>query len=165
MTTYGLQTLYLFPIFQTREEYKAVMGIDPPPFNPFKPLKSWFDPKAAENPRRKIVYDNVLALADNGTPLVDLNGQPLLEPLLIDREDAAVVNIPVKDFSGRIQEQHPIGHEVPVPLRPLTENEELVIGLMGLVQVRNKAAIEETAGFTAGDRALLLAIATKLGAR
>ena len=159
---YGLQILYLFPVFQTREEFRAVTGYEAPPFNPAKPLKSWFDPKALENPRRKIVYENVLALADNGAPLVDSNGQPYMEPLLIDREDAAVVNIPVKDFSGRIQEQHPIGQEVPIPLRALTEHEELVIGLMGLVQVRNKA-IDESVGFTPRDRALLSAIAAKLG--
>lgn len=163
---YGLNTLYLFSVYQTREEYRTAIGKDAPPFDPAKPIKSWFDPKAGENARRKLVYENVLAIADNGAPLVDEKGKPFLEPLLIDREDAAAVNIPVKDFTGKIQEQPTSTREVPVPMRALTENEELVLGLMGLVSVRNKAALDEqTTGFTLHDRAMLQAIAVKLGVK
>lgn len=165
MTTSPLQNLYLFPVFQTREAYAKATGAEPPPFDPTKPVKSWYDPKAATEPRRKLVYDNVLALADNGAPLVDEQGRPYTEPLLIDREDAARVNIPVKDFSGRIQEAHTIGVEIPVPMRALTQNEELFFQFGGtVVAVRNKGAVnDEPTDFTTGDRVLLQAIAAKLG--
>jgi len=161
--TYSIQTLYLFPVFQTREDYRNKVGNEPPPFDPSKPVKSWFDPQALSNPRRKIVYDNVLAIADNGIPLVDGDGKPFFEPLLIDREDAATVNIPIKDFAGKIPEQQTTGTEVPVPLRALMPNEELVVGWGNLVTVRNKTFLIETAHFTVDDRKLLHAIAVKLG--
>lgn len=162
--TYSIQTLYLFPIFQTREEYRNKIGNEPPPFDPSKPVKSWFDPQALSNPRRKIVYDNVLAQADNGAPLVDADGKPFFEPLLIDREDAAAVNIPIKDFTGQIPEQQTTAEpEVPVPMRALMPNEELVMGFGNLVTVRNKTFLIETAHFTVDDRKLLHAIAVKLG--
>lgn len=162
--TYSIQTLYLFPVFQTREEYKAKVGNEPPPFDPSKPVKCWLDPQAHANPRRKIVYDNVLAIADNGAPLVDADGKPFFEPLLIDREDAGTVNIPIKDFTGNIPEQQATGTEVPVPLRALMPNEELVMGGFGnLVTVRNKTFLIETAHFTVDDRKVLHAIAVKLG--
>lgn len=161
--TYSLQILYLFPVFQTREAYKGTIGVEPPPFDPAKPVKSWFDPQAHTNPRRKIVYDNVLAVAENGMPLNDADGKPFFEPLLIDRDEAGRVNIPVKNFTGEIPEQPTIGSEVPVPLRPLTPNEELVVGFGGLVTVRNKTFLIETAHYTVEDRRLLHAIAVKLG--
>lgn len=161
--TYSIQTLYLFPVYQTREDYRAKVGTEPPPFDPAKPVKCWQDTAAHANPRRKIVYDNVLAVADNGVPLVDGDGKPYFEPLLIDREDAGTVNIPVKDFSGKQQEQPTVGVEVPVPVRALTPNEELVVGFGGLVTVRNKSFMIETGTWTLEDRKLLHAIAVKLG--
>lgn len=161
--TYGITHLYLFPVYQTREAYQQATGMEAPPYDPTKPIKSWFDPKAAENPSRKIVYDRVIALADNGAPLASLDGKPVLEPLLMDRPIAATVNIPVK---GRdIPDQVPTGFEVPVPLRALDADEELYFQFGGSIAVKNKKLFGqlETGGFTAADRALLQAIAEKIG--
>ena len=162
--TYGLANLYLFPVYQTREEYQQKTGLEAPAFDPAKPVKSWCDPAAATATRRKLVYDNVIAMADTGRPLADANGQPMLEPLMIDKDFAAVVNIPVKDFTGRIPEQAAIGVEIPVPLRPLEKGEELFFGFGGVVMVRNIEAFEKIeVGFLHEDRLLLRAIASKLG--
>ena len=162
--SYGLANLYLFPVYQTREEYRQKTGTEAPPYDPTKPVKSWFDPAAASNSKRKLVYDQVVALADNGAPLAGPDGNPVLEPLLIERDFAAIVNIPVKDFSGRIQEQPIKGVEVPVPLRALGADEELFFGFGGLVNVRNRKAFESIqVGFLHEDRLLLRAIASKLG--
>lgn len=161
--TYGITHLHLFPVYQTREAYKQATGMEAPPYDQSKPIKSWFDPKAAANPSRKIVYDQVIAYADNGAPLASAEGKPMFEPLLIDRAVAATVNIPVK---GReIPDQVPTGFEVPVPLRALEPDEELYFQFGGSVAVKNKKLFGqlETGGFTAADRALLQAIAEKIG--
>lgn len=160
--TYGIHELYLFPVFQTREAYREATGQEPPPYDPHKPIKSWFDPKAADSPRRKVVYDNVLAIGENGYPLAGPDGKPMLEPLVIDKEQAATVNIPPK--KPGTPDQPVTGHEVPVPLRALAPNEELYFQFGGSVAVRNKdlvARMQE--GFTFEDRALLHRIAEKLG--
>lgn len=117
-----------------------------------------------EAPRRKIVYENVIAFADNGAPLADSDGKPILEPLLIDREFAAVVNIPPK--APGVPDQPTTGIEIPVPLRPLAANEELYFQFGGSVAVKNKDLFpksESGSGFTDEDRAVLRAIADKLG--
>lgn len=162
--TYGLANLYLFPVYQTREEYRQKTGMEAPPFDPTKPVKSWCDPAAAAATRRKLVYDNVIAMADTGLPLADANGNPMMEPLMIDKDFAAVVNIPVKDFTGRIPEQASTGVEIPVPLRALEAGEELIFGFGGIVMIRNTKEFEEIkVGFLHEDRLLLRAIASKLG--
>ena len=162
--TYGLANLFLFPIYQTREEFRMKTGIEAPPFDASKPIKSWFDPSASASTRRKLIYDNVIALADNGMPLASPEGAPMMEPLMIDRDFAAVVNSPVKDFTGKIQEQPVSSVEIPVPLRALEPGEVLSFGFGGAVVVRNQRVSEEAAvGFMYGDRELLRAIASKLG--
>ncbi|MBS1825263.1 MAG: hypothetical protein JST93_08070 [Acidobacteria bacterium] len=162
--TYGLANLYLFPVYQTREEYRQKTGQEAPPFDPTKPVKSWCDPSALASSRRKLIYDNVVALADSGRPLAGPDGQPMLEPLMIDRDFAAVVNIPVKDFTGQFPETPTIGVEIPVPMRALEAGEELFFGFGGVVMVRNREAFEKVeVGFLHEDRLLLRAIASKLG--
>ncbi|MBL8178353.1 MAG: hypothetical protein JNK48_26995 [Bryobacterales bacterium] len=162
--TYGLAHLYAFPVYQTREEYRQKTGMEAPPFDPSKPVKSWCDPAAAAATRRKLVYDNVIAMADSGLPLAGADGKPMLEPLMIDKDFAAVVNIPVKDFTGEIPEQKTIGVEIPVPLRALEEGEELYFGFGGVVMIRNTKEFEKIeVGFLHEDRLLLRAIASKLG--
>jgi hypothetical protein len=161
--TYGITHLYLFPVYQTREAYKQATGVEAPPYDPTKPLKSWFDPKAAESTSRKLVYERVIAYADNGMPLASLDGKPVLEPLLIDRLVAATVNIPPK--GPNIPDAPTTGLEIPVPLRALYADEELYFQFGGSVAVKNKALFGqlEAGNFTAADRALLQAIAEKLG--
>jgi hypothetical protein len=73
------------------------------------------------------------------------------------------VNIPAKGVNA--------GHvpnadqpEVPMPLRPLLDYEELFFRFGGTIVVRDKQYYEQTqAGFTADDRAMLRSIALKLG--
>lgn len=163
--TYGIANLYLFPVYTTREAYKQATGVEAPAYDPSKPIKSWFDPAAAENPRRKIIYDHVIAYGPNGMPEVGPDGKPFTEPLMIEREWAGTVNISPKSFSATGPTEPPVtGQEVPVPMRPLEAGEELFLQFGGTVAVKNKdlfANLEQ--GFTGRDRALLFAIADKLG--
>jgi hypothetical protein len=162
--TYGISNLYLFPVYQTREAYREATGVEPPPYDQNRPVKSWFDPKAAASPKRKLIYENVIAFADNGVPLVGPAGEPVLEPLLIDRDEAATVNIPRKEFKENVAELPQKGIEIPVPLRALEPGEELYFQFGNTVAVKNIdlfSGLEE--GFTRTDRAMLRAIATKLG--
>ena len=160
---YGLDTLYIFRQFQTREEYEQVTGKPCPPWTPTKPPKSWFDPDAASSTRRNIVYDNVVAYSANGSALKGVDNKPMLESLVISRDDAVIVNIPPKG-PGTANIMGADVPPVPVPIRALEKNEELFFGIGGGVFVRNldhQGQLE--VGFTNDDRALLKAIAGKLG--
>ena len=159
---YGLDSLYLFPYHQTREDYQRSTGAEPPAFNPSRPPKYWFDPKARESLRRTVVYENVLAVSQTGSALVGDDGKPYLEPLMLNKDEAAAVNIPPKGptISNIPGADVP---EVPPPVRSLADDEELAFGFAGTVSVRTKRFEEERDVFTAADRALLKAIAAKLG--
>lgn len=97
---YGVRELYLYPYYDTRERFQAETGIEPPPFDPAKPPKYWFDPEAAQSPKRSILYENVLAFSEQGHVLAGPDGRPMLEPLLLRKEEAANVNIPLKQVAG-----------------------------------------------------------------
>ncbi len=62
---YGLNQLYLYPVYQTRAEYQAATGQEPPPFDPTRPSQHWFDPEAAKSSKRVIVYERALAIDEN----------------------------------------------------------------------------------------------------
>lgn len=113
---YGLERLYLFPYFQTREEYKSATGVEPPKFDGTKPPKYWFDPTASESLRRQIVYDQVLAYKSNGMPILDEEGQPTLEMMMLTKDEAMRVNIPPKGpgIANIFGADKP---EIPPPLR------------------------------------------------
>jgi hypothetical protein len=162
---YGIDALYLFPVFQTREVYANMVGEEAPAFDPDRPPKHWFDPGAAESSRRSVVYDSVLAVnTATGKPIVE-KGAPVLDVLVLSKDEAATVNIP------------PVGTNipganvpsVPVPLRPLDVNEKLAFSaspMGGIVEVQNtdfQAEVPVADGFTAADRALIQKIANKLG--
>jgi hypothetical protein len=159
---YGIEKLFLFPYFQTREEYQAATGIEPPKFDSTRPPKYWFDPAAKDATRRNVTYDQVIAYAASGSPLVGEDGQPLLELMMLNKDDAAAVNIPPKGlgFANIAGADKP---EIPPPLRPLRADEELFFPFPGIVAVRIKGTLEPDRGFTEEDRALLTAIARKLG--
>ena len=161
---YPFDTVFLFPYYSTREEYEKATGRPCPPWDDTKPPKYWFDPKANEAPRKLVVYDTVLAISENGTLLRDeTNNHPQLDMLVLTKEQAAVVNIPAKGVNA--------GHvpnadkpEVPMPLRPLLDYEELFFRFGGTIVVRDKQYYEQTqVGFTADDRVMLRSIALKLG--
>ncbi|MCS7042546.1 MAG: hypothetical protein N2036_03970 [Bryobacteraceae bacterium] len=157
---YGLQELYLFPYFQTREQYKAMTGEEPPPFDPTRPAQCWYDPEALKSSRRVIVYENALAIDENGVPKRGPDGKPYFEPLALPKHEAATVNIPYKQRANEPSSGLP---DVPVPCRALHDDEELAFDFGGVVVVKNKNfANEEVVGFTRGDRELLRAIAKKL---
>ncbi len=155
---YGLHHLYIYPVYSTREEYRAATGQEPPPFNPARPSQHWFDPEAAKSSRRFLVYDRVLAVDERGVAKRDANGKPYFEQLILPREEAATVNIPPKKAANET-----FLPDVPPPCRELHEDEELTFDFGGIVVVRNKNFAGQTVvGFTLDDRELLRAIARKL---
>jgi hypothetical protein len=159
---YGLERLHQFPYYQTRQAYEAATGLEAPPFNPTRPPKYWFDPAANESTKRNVVYDQVIAYSASGSPLMGDKGQPLLEILMLTKDEAATVNIPPKEL-GKTNVPGADVPEIPPPLRPLREDEELFFPMGGIVAVRIKGTLEADRGFTEEDRALLEAIARKLG--
>lgn len=157
---YGLNQLYLFPVYQTRADYKAATGKEPPPFDPTRPSQHWFDPEASKSPKRILVYDRALAIDEKGYPKRDANGKPYLEPLVLPKTEASTVNIPYKEAANEPSSGLP---DVPVPCRELHDDEELDFDFGGVVIVRNKNFADQTVvGYTAADRELLRAIARKL---
>jgi hypothetical protein len=158
--TYPINELYLFTVYQSREDYAMAQGKDAPPFDATRPPKYWFDPAADSSPVRTIVYQNVLAYAENGGLLLDADGKPQVEATVMLKKDAANVNIPPSGPAVPGATVPP----VPVPLRALDAAEELFLGFGGVVAVRNKTFVTATQdGFTVQDRKLIQAIATKLG--
>lgn len=156
---YGIRELYLFPYYETRERFQKETGIEPPPFDPTRPPKYWFDPQAASSTKRNVIYDSVIAQNELGNPIRDEEGRPVLEALLLKREHAATVNIPPKKGGNEPGAEVP---SVPVPLRPLHEDEELAFDPWGGVRVRNKKLWVEPVSYGKYDRDLLMAIARKL---
>lgn len=161
---YPIDRLYLFPKYGSREEYQKATGQEPPPWNPWRQPKGWFDPKAKDSPKRKVVYDVVLAThVDSGVPLADADGKPMLDSLILDKDEAGTVNIPPKG-TGFTNVPGAGKPEVPVPMRPLEPNEELFFGFGRSVIVKNVELFRQLEeGFRSEDRELLKAIATKLG--
>ncbi|MFN0104789.1 MAG: hypothetical protein ACKV2U_22230 [Bryobacteraceae bacterium] len=159
---YGIERLYLFPYYQTREDYQKATGMEAPKFDGTKQPKCWFDPAAKSSIRRNIAYDRIIAYAVNGAMLFDDDGKPFLEALTLNKDEAASVNIPPKGI-GVSNVPGADQPEVPPPLRPLRDDEEFFVPFPGLIAVRIKGTLEPDRGFTEEDRAVMLAIAKKLG--
>jgi hypothetical protein len=158
-----LSTLFIFPYYQTREQFREQTGDEPPPWNPEQPPKYWRDPAALNSPRRNVVYDNVLAVNAAGRAIPDQNGRPQLETMVLTKEHAAAVNIPPKG-PGSNNVPGAAVPEVQVPLRELRPNEMLVLTFSGAAGVFDTTKVPETpTSFTHDDRRLLEAIAAKLG--
>jgi len=169
----GIQNLYVFPVYQTREQYKAATGKDAPPWNPSKPVKSWLDPTPPpmSDADGDVRYLMLALGADGKTPAVK-NGAPYLRMTRVAHAEAIAVNIPPKEFyDQRIQDPGALSPfaslEVPVPCRDLLPDEELKFGWGGLVEVRkkNEVASPTTGTAPATDpelKQLLLTIDSKL---
>ncbi|HZT29962.1 MAG TPA: hypothetical protein VFA33_08775 [Bryobacteraceae bacterium] len=158
---YGIENLYLFPCYGTPDAYQRATGKPAPDWNPNRAPKFWEDPHAKDNPKRTVVYDQALVLDDKGYPAVGPDGQPVLDLLVLNKDEAATVNIP-PDLGNIPGANVPM---VPPPLRALEPNEQLFFPFGGVVAVKNLdlyPSIERT--FTPADRAVLNAIAKKLGA-
>lgn len=159
---YGLESLYLFPYFQTREDYQKATGVEPPKWDSTRPPKYWFDPAAKDSTRRNVTYDQVIAYSASGSPLFDANGNPTLELMMLNKDEAAGVNIPPKGL-GIANVPGADKPEIPPPLRALRADEELFVPFGSIVAVRVKGTLEPDRGFTEEDRSILLAVARKLG--
>jgi len=157
---YGIENLYLFPVFTTHETFARAIGTNAPEWNPSRSPKYWFDPKAKDSVRSRVAYRQALVTSEKGAPLADPQGKPLLDVLVLPKEEAATVNIP----PNRTNTPGADAPFVPVPLRELEANEELFFAFGGVVAVRNTSfEAPAESGFTASDRALLKAIAAKMG--
>lgn len=160
----ALAELYLFPYYLSQEDYKKATGMDAPAYVPYKPRKYWLDPQAKESTKRYIIYDRSLVTKDDGfTPAVGEDHQPVVDQLILPKEDAAVVNIPPTRFYEPGQEPPP-SPEVQPPLRALLTNEVIYFHLGGSVMVKRPDLLEQmNDGFNSADRRILEAIAAKLG--
>lgn len=143
----------------TIDDYRKATGEEPPPYDPTRPPKAWFDPNALGSPRRTVVYDPVLAVGSKGEILADQHEKPMLDILLLSKEEAARVNI----WHNQSGQPAPSMPPVPMPLRQLKPNEELIFLYPQVVVVRDKSVEIDNGMFTAKDRALLKKIADKLG--
>jgi hypothetical protein len=160
---FPINDLYLYPSFQTRDEYFKATGEEAPEWNPNKPVKSWFDPAARNTNKRTFLYDVVLMYDRNGMVIPDEKGVPQVEQLALLREEAASVNILPREKMVDYGPGSKVA-PIPVPMRALKENEELVFTFGGVVAVRLKDAFRNTVNaFTVQDRQLLEKIAQKLG--
>jgi len=160
---YGIANLYLFPTYATRDDFEKMTGQVCPPWNSARAPKYWSDPK----PVKKFIgpgnidytsYDRVW-LGQR-----DAANNPVLEPLVIAVDQAAVVNIPPTG-TGMTNVPGADVPAVPPPMRALEPNEELFFDFGGLLTVKNTDLYSQLVevGFSQRDRDLLAAIATKLG--
>ena len=160
---FPINDLYVFPSFQTRDDYFKATGEEAPEWDPNRPVKSWFDPAARNTNKRTFLYDVVLMYDKNGMVLPDEKGIPQLEQLALLREEAARVNILPREKMVDYGPGSKVA-PIPVPMRPLKATEELVFTFGGVVAVRLKDAYKSTVNtFTVNDRQLLEKIAQKLG--
>jgi len=158
---YGLENLSLFPVYQNRAQYLKATGIEAPEFDNSKPPKYWFDPNAEKTPKRSLLYDWVLATDEKGKPVVGADGKAYLEPMMLFKQEAATVNLPMNDSANEPGTEVP---PVPVPMRALEPEEDLIVGFGGVIMVRNRSIAEEgPTSFSYQDRETIKAIAKKLG--
>lgn len=161
-----LSDLQKLPVFQTCEA-AAVAGVPCPLYDAAKPVKSWVDPNPPAADREgNIKYTSICLARDRRTPAVQ-NGKPFLCEFTISVDEARRLNIPPKDFTGRIAE--PVqSFERPVPMRALLPDEELYFGFGGLPMLRKISALPapESGGAASVDVArleqLLLTVLAKI---
>lgn len=157
-----LENYYLFPRYQTREDYHKATRQEAPPFDERRAPKYWRDPIALQAPRNNVVYGNVILMGPRGTAVVGSDGTPQLDALVLTRNEAAAVNIPPNGANVPGAD----APEIPVPLRDLEPGMALEFGFGGVIRVRD-TSVEELTGpgwFTAADRELLRKIAQAVGA-
>jgi hypothetical protein len=155
--------LIIFPIYQTREDYRQQFGAEPPPPDPTLRSKYWFDPQYSdieEDNGEVAVYQVVRRDPRTGKLVLDSLGRPQIAPLVIPAYIAGRVNIPY----GRANEFPPDAvisrlAPYPVPVRPLHGDEELRAPATPfsdsavVVNVRLAAQQQDQAeGFTPDDR-------------
>lgn len=165
-----------FDIYQSRTEYLELTGKIPPPYDPSRKLKRWADPNALADGLPEVIYPNNIMLNAQKTWIMR-NGAPVLRPLVLPAEEAATVNLPPEDPSGRTSIQVDM-EEIPCPFRNLLPGEIIVptgaesgfnsgkflaIRDVARFDAEQAKAADESGKFTSADRAMLRAIAEKLG--
>lgn len=171
-----LNTRFAFRLYQKRADYKEATGKDAPDYDPTRRIKRWEDPAAADEGLPEVIYQNVLMTKKNSTDWVLRNGVPVTTVLALPVDEAMTVNLPPEDSSGNTSIQDP--REVPCPFLPLGPDEVLAVagaemGFLSGTQIviRNTKLFaeemakqaDESGKFTSADRAMLKAIAAKLG--
>jgi hypothetical protein len=79
-------------IFQTRAQYRAAFGVEPPPFDFTRPVKDWMDTRKHDDPDVEITYTGVRQ-DRNGNPVFDDGRVVELRPFRLFPEEAAAVNL------------------------------------------------------------------------
>ena len=162
-----ISVLNAFPTYATADDYTRATGQPCPAWNPNRHPKSWLDPK----PKK-------MTTGPDGTPYtMYLNSflgnfdpedqSPIFESLMLSIAEASTVNI-APTGTGQTNVPGADATPVPCPSKPLTSTQQIVrLGIGQVPVVRNidvPLPSDNAGGFTDADRALLQAIATKLGA-
>ncbi len=165
-----------FGVSQSRTEYLALTGHEAPPYDPKRKIKRWADPNAMADGLPEVIYPNNVMLDAKKTWIMR-NGAVVLRPLVLPAQEAATVNLPPEDPSGRTSIQVDM-EEIPCPFRDLLPGEKIVVGgpetgfnSGKFLYIRDVARFEaeqsqeadNSGKFTAEDRRTLRGIAQKLG--
>lgn len=147
--TEPFSVLYQFPVFQTRDDYREVMGKEPPPPDPSIRRKNWMDPAYAhltEENGEEVSYLILAVDPATNRPRLNADGRPYLVTTTMSAYVAGRVNIPYG-----IANEFPAGTQImrfsyQPPVRNLHPDEELRMtpGPMGTVIVINRALQQET---------------------
>ena len=156
--TYPLNELFLFKVYQTRQDYindhpKVITMPEDEWYTSNIPEKSWYDPAALmaledDLPYKVFIYDVAEVV----------NGKPVVNKMALPAFIAARINIPKKEATNEVPPEM-AGKIVPVPIRELSPDEGLELGTFGVIRVFNKRVREELAEqketFTVKDRQML----------
>ena len=166
-----------FPACVDRADYKRKTGKEAPDYDRTRDLKFWWDASAGEDGLPEVIYQNNIMLRADGTWALR-NGAPVTKPLVMSVEEAKTVNLPPEDITGGTQVPPAGTKTIACPFRDLQQDEVLSIAgaemgfLSGkVIVIRNVKLFSEAIAkeaddsgkFTAADRAMLRAIAAKLG--
>jgi len=164
-----IQSIYLFPVMQTWDDYRELFRSDPPLPDPNFRAKYWLDPGyagMAEDDGEEVSYTVAAYDPRTGAYRVDANGNPVVTTLTISKWLAGRVNMPrgiTNEFpaAAAISRFKPL----PVPIRQLHPDEYLAMsgGLLPQPVVVNRRKITVTAkDISARIRALLDELDSKL---
>lgn len=88
---YPLSSLYLLPVYHTREEYEAAYGVQAPPWDPSRPRKHWMDTSASGTtyeytsyvlvPNLREVETRTFTLSSREASAVNLPGAYRFDPM------------------------------------------------------------------------------------
>lgn len=143
-----LSKLFMVPVYQTVAEYENATGRKAPVYDPTKRVKCWsVDPMAFPKDESGFVSFSTLAhrVTESGGPtakmwpMVNASGDPYLTTYRIPAAEAYNVNIPIKDFTGRVPESPQYLGEWPAPMsvEKLGPDEKISFlpGMPGLVGI------------------------------